>query len=108
MQNAGGVQRVEDTPVDTDTAARIAEFFSALSDPTRVRIVSALSSGELCVGDLSAALGMSSSAISHQLRLLRQLRLVRRRREGQLVYYGLDDEHVVALFEQGTQHVRHG
>jgi ArsR family transcriptional regulator len=94
--------------VDRRAAAELAEFFKALSDPTRVRIVSALSAGELCVCDLAATLGMSQSAISHQLRLLRQLRLVKRRRAGQMAYYTLDDEHVSALFHEGMDHVRHG
>ncbi len=94
--------------VDGLTATQLAEFFQALSDPTRVRIISALSAGELCVCDIAAALGMSQSAISHQLRRLRQLRLVKRRKDGQIVYYTLDDEHVSDLFREGMDHLRHG
>ena len=93
--------------LDEPTANRLAELFQALADPTRVRILSALWAGELCVCDLAAALGMTQSAVSHQLRTLRQLRLVKRRKAGQMVYYSLDDEHVVALFRQGVDHVRH-
>jgi DNA-binding transcriptional ArsR family regulator len=94
--------------VDGLTATRLAEFFKALSDPTRVRVISALSAAELCVCDVAATLGMSPSAISHQLRLLRQLRLVKRRRAGQMAYYSLDDEHVATLFHEGMDHVGHG
>ncbi|MDW8098285.1 MAG: metalloregulator ArsR/SmtB family transcription factor [Anaerolineae bacterium] len=94
--------------VDDEMASRLAETFKALSDATRVRIISALSRAELCVGDLARCLGMEQSAISHQLRLLRQLRLVRARRQGRHVYYTLDDEHIHGLFLQGLDHVRHG
>ncbi|HBY93320.1 MAG: metalloregulator ArsR/SmtB family transcription factor [Ardenticatenaceae bacterium] len=95
-------------PVDLQTADRLAHFFKALSDPTRVRIISALSAAELCVGDLALALGMTQSAISHQLRLLRDLRLVRTRKAGRMVYYALDDDHIEDLYHQGLDHVRHG
>lgn len=90
------------------TAVRLAETFKALSDPTRVRIVSLLSEAELCVCDLAAALDMSQSAVSHQLRTLRDLQLVRWRREGRQVFYALDDEHVSDLFQRGLDHVIHG
>jgi DNA-binding transcriptional ArsR family regulator len=91
----------------SSTAERLAQVFRALADPTRVRIVSALARAELCVGDLAAVLGMSVSAISHQLRLLRELRVVRKRRDGKHIYYALDDEHVGELFERGLEHVQH-
>jgi DNA-binding transcriptional ArsR family regulator len=94
--------------IDDLTAIRLAETFGALSDPTRVRIVSLLADAELCVCDLAAALGMSQSATSHQLRTLRNLRLVRRRREGRHIFYTLDDEHIVDLFRRGLAHVAHG
>ena len=90
------------------TAVRLAETFKALSDPARVRIVSLLAEAELCVCDLAAALGMSQSAVSHQLRTLRDLRLVRWRREGRKIFYALDDEHVADLFRRGLEHVAHG
>jgi ArsR family transcriptional regulator len=86
----------------------LAETFKALSDPSRVRIVSLLASAELCVCDLAAALGMSQSAVSHQLRTLRDLRLVRWRRDGRQIFYALDDEHVAELFQMGLDHVLHG
>jgi DNA-binding transcriptional ArsR family regulator len=102
------VRQAQAQLLDDPTATHLAEFFQALGDATRVRIVSALWVGELCVCDLAATLGMSQSAISHQLRVLRQLHLVRRRKEGQVVYYALDDQRVSALFRKGLDHVRHG
>jgi ArsR family transcriptional regulator len=93
--------------IDLEAAERLARIFRSLADPTRLRIVSALARSELCVGDLSAVLGMSVSAVSHQLRLLREMRVVRNRREGKHVYYVLDDEHVGDLFRQGLEHVSH-
>jgi ArsR family transcriptional regulator len=90
------------------TALRLAETFRALSDPSRVRIVSLLADAELCVCDLAAVLGMSQSAVSHQLRTLRDLRLVRWRREGRQIFYTLDDEHVADLYRRAVDHVGHG
>ena len=84
----------------------LADLFAAFSDPTRLRIIEALTREELCVCDLSAALEMSQSAVSHQLRLLRQLRLVRHRRSGRLVYYSLDDQHIHRLFSTGYEHIQ--
>ncbi|MBC7264894.1 MAG: helix-turn-helix transcriptional regulator [Chloroflexi bacterium] len=102
------VQAAEAQMVDGLTATRLAETFKALSDPARVRIISALAVGELCVCDIAAAVGASQSAVSHQLRLLRQLRLLKRRKEGRMAYYSLDDAHVEILFRQGLDHVAHG
>jgi DNA-binding transcriptional ArsR family regulator len=94
--------------IDEATTLGLAEIFRALGDPTRVRILHALAASELCVCDLAAILGMSQSAVSHQLRLLRSLRLVRNRREGRMVYYALDDDHIEKLLAQGLDHVAHG
>jgi ArsR family transcriptional regulator len=94
--------------VDSLTAIRLAETFKALSDPTRLRIVSLLAEDELCVCHLAAALDMTQSAVSHQLRALRDLRLVRWRRQGRQIFYTLDDEHVTDLFRRGLDHVAHG
>ena len=102
------VQAAAANLVDDLTATKMAETFKAVSDPTRVRILSALSYQELCVCDIAAVLGMSQSAISHQLRLLRIMGLVVSRKEGRMVYYTLDDEHVHQLFHVGLEHVRHG
>lgn len=88
-----------------DAVQALADTFSALGDPTRVRILDALSHGELCVCDLAAVLGLSQSGVSHQLRLLRGMRLVRPRREGRVVFYSLDDQHIMAIFRQTLQHV---
>lgn len=85
-------------------AQALAETFQVLGDPTRVRIVHALSLSELCTSDLAALVGMSESAVSHQLRTLRQLHVVQSRRTGKLVYYSLADDHVRRLFEQGLEH----
>jgi DNA-binding transcriptional ArsR family regulator len=93
--------------MDELTATRMAALFKAMGDPTRVRIVSALSQGELCVCDIASSVGMSQSAVSHQLRTLRELHLVRTRREGRKIYYALDDDHVHSLFHQGLDHVQH-
>lgn len=93
--------------IDDSTANRLSQTFSALADPTRLRLISALSARELCVCDLSVVLGMSQSAVSHQLRLLRNLNLVKYRKEGRIVYYALDDAHIQELFQRGLEHVSH-
>lgn len=93
-----------DRVLSIDRARRLADTFSVLGDASRVRIVHALSLSELCTSDLAAVVGMSESAVSHQLRTLRQLHVVRSRREGKLVLYSLDDVHVLRLFEQGLAH----
>ncbi len=89
-----------------DLVAALADTFKVLGDPTRVRILDALSRQELCVGEIADMLGLSESAVSHQLRLLRTARLVRQRRSGQQMYYALDDHHVIRLFAQASEHVR--
>ena len=83
----------------------LAETFRMLGDPTRVRILDVLADGELCVCDIAQVVGMSESAVSHQLRLLRSTRIVRPRRAGRQVYYSLDDQHIIDLFRQGLRHV---
>jgi ArsR family transcriptional regulator, lead/cadmium/zinc/bismuth-responsive transcriptional repressor len=99
------VARVRATMIGSRQVDRLAETFRALGDPTRVRILDALSRDELCVCDVATLIGLSESAVSHQLRLLRNLRLVRTRRDGRMMYYSLDDQHIVTLFEQGLRHV---
>jgi ArsR family transcriptional regulator, lead/cadmium/zinc/bismuth-responsive transcriptional repressor len=91
--------------LDEYAAAELAATFAVLGDPTRVRLVDALSYGERCVSELSSAVGMSESAVSHQLRLLRSLRIVRGRRAGRQVYYQLDDAHIRTLLDQGRRHI---
>ncbi|MBM3751581.1 MAG: winged helix-turn-helix transcriptional regulator [Acidimicrobiia bacterium] len=82
----------------------VAEIFGLLADPTRVRILDALSHGERCVGDLAAVVVISESAMSHQLRLLRTARLVRVRRDGRQAFYALDDHHVIGLLRDARKH----
>ena len=89
-------------------AAAVAELFRALGDMRRVRILSALIRGEQNVGSLANAVGISESAVSHHLRGLRQMRLVRARKQGRQVFYRLDDAHIEDLFLRGLDHVRHG
>ena len=88
-------------------AEQLARTFKSLSDPTRVRIISVLLKREICVTDLTAVLEMSQSAISHQLGDMREMGLVKFRKEGRHVFYALDDEHVRDLFRQGLAHVEH-
>jgi len=92
--------------LDENTAINLAELFKALADPTRVRILICLLEGECCVHELAEAVGPSQSAVSHQLRLLRTMRLVNARREGRHVYYSLADEHVASLVHIGLEHVQ--
>ncbi len=83
----------------------LAELFKVFGDTTRVKIISALFEAELCVCDIAVLLGMSQSAISHQLRVLRQARLVKHRKEGKVVFYSLDDDHIKSIFNQGLEHI---
>lgn len=88
-----------------DTLHDLAEIFKVLGDPTRLKIIQLLSSQELCVCALASILRMTDSVISHQLRTLRNLRLVKFRKDGQMTYYSLDDEHIKRLFNEGLSHV---
>jgi ArsR family transcriptional regulator, lead/cadmium/zinc/bismuth-responsive transcriptional repressor len=88
------------------TVEEIAATFGVLGDPTRIRILDALSAGQLCVCDIAALAGISESAVSHQLRLLRGMRLVRPRRAGRQVFYSLDDQHIVELLRLAVTHVQ--
>lgn len=90
---------------DHTTLTGLSETFKMLGDPTRLKICLALARRELCVGDLASMLGLTDSAVSHQLRLLRTLRLVRQRRDGKLIYTRLDDEHIEELIRLGVRHV---
>jgi len=89
-------------------AIQLAELFSARSDASRVRIISLLIEGEMSVSALAEGLNMTESAVSHQLRGLRQMRIVRARKEGRQVFYTLEDEHVQKLYSMGFDHVMHG
>ena len=105
--NEERMQGAQQRLIDETTATRLAEVFKALSDPTRVRIISALLHDELCVHELADAVGASQSAVSHQLRTLREMRLVRFRRDGRHVFYALDDDHIYHLVRQGLEHISH-
>jgi DNA-binding transcriptional ArsR family regulator len=94
--------------LDETTATQMAELFRTLSDSSRVRIIAALTTGEMSVGQLAEMVDISPSSVSHHMRHLRQMQLARSRKEGRFVYYSLDDEHVSDLFRCGLEHVRHG
>lgn len=94
------------TPPSSEELAALSESFKVLGDPTRMRLLWALCEEDRCVNDLAEIIGMGQSAVSHQLRLLRQARLVRYRREGKTSIYSLDDDHIRQIFELGLSHVR--
>lgn len=98
-------QAIKNIP-DSVTLQSLTDIFKALSEPSRLKIVTALVTCELCVCDLAAVSGSSESAVSHQLRILRNLKIVRYRREGKIVFYRLDDDHVKSLINQSIQHVQ--
>jgi ArsR family transcriptional regulator len=108
IDDAATLERLKGQMIQMDTAARLSEIFKVLGDANRLRIVSLLLEEEVCVHTLEQLLGMSQSAVSHQLRVLRQMNLVRFRKEGRHVYYALDDDHVRELLRQGLLHVQHG
>lgn len=99
------VDKVKKASMPEETLKDLASFFKVFGDPTRIRILSALFVTEMCVCDIAATLGMSQSAISHQLRVLKQANLVESRRDGKVVYYSLADDHIKVIFHQGLEHV---
>ncbi len=99
------IRRVSSELPGERIVAALAETFKVLGDPTRLRIILALSVDELCVCDLSELIGLSQSAISHQLRILRNLKLVKYQKRGKMVYYSLDDEHIQNLIREAKNHV---
>lgn len=99
------VARVRQAMPEEDPIYEVAELFKVFGDSTRARIICALSISELCVCDLSCILNMSQSAVSHQLRILKQSRIVKNRRAGKVVYYSLDDDHIKELFQVAFDHV---
>ena len=94
--------------LDDHTASDVAELFRALSDTSRIKLIAALVGGETNVGALAKAAGISESAVSHHMRHLRQLRLVRARKAGRQVFYSLDDQHIIDLFRRGVAHIQSG
>jgi DNA-binding transcriptional ArsR family regulator len=103
--NSKGRLRLLAAPQSRQRFLLLAETFQALGDPSRLRIVWALAQGELCVGDVAKLLGMSQPAVSHHLRTLRNMRLVKVRRDGRTTFYSLDDEHIERLLHEGMKHV---
>ncbi|MGG7178850.1 ArsR/SmtB family transcription factor [Clostridium paraputrificum] len=99
------VMRVKDKLPEDETLYDLAEFFKVFGDSTRIKIICALFESEMCVCDLAALLSVSQSAISHQLRTLKAARLVRYRRDGKVIYYSLDDEHIKHIFDEGLRHI---
>lgn len=99
------VEEVEREMPDDETIRALADFYKVFGDATRVRILCVLLKAEVCVCDLAELLGMTQSAISHQLRILKQMKLVKNRREGKTVYYSLADGHIQTIISQGMEHI---
>ena len=100
------MKEIDDKMPPEEELQDLAEFFKVFGDATRLKILYVLLCSEMCVYDIAAVLGMSQSAISHQLRVLKQMDLVKNRREGKTVFYSLADDHVVTILEQGMDHVK--
>lgn len=99
------VEQVQKSLPEEDTLTQLAELFKAFSDGTRIRILYVLLQAEVCVCDMAKMLNMTQSAISHQLRVLKQAKLIKSRREGKTIFYSLADDHVSTLLRQGVEHV---
>ena len=103
--HTGSVEAVRERMPDEDSLYEVAELFKVFGDSTRTRIIAALFEGELCVCDIAALLSMSISAVSHQLRILRQTKIVKSRRSGKEVFYSLDDEHIYKIYRMVIEHI---
>lgn len=101
----GVVAAVKERMPEEETLYDLAELFKIFGDSTRIKILWALEEAEMCVCDIAYLLNLTQSAVSHQLRILKQSNLVKSRREGKIVYYSLSDEHVKQIFEQGLSHI---
>lgn len=99
------VHQIEDGMPSPETMQSLAEFYKVFADPTRIKILCTLFQSELCVCDLAEVTCMTQSAISHQLRVLKQMKLVKNRREGKIVYYSLADAHIQSILNQGMEHI---
>ena len=99
------VNRVRDKMPEEEQLYDLAEFFKVFGDSSRIKIIWALFEEEMCVCDIAYLLNMTQSAVSHQLRVLKQARLVKPRREGKNMFYSLDDEHIAAIFKEGLSHI---
>ncbi|MDI3533801.1 MAG: ArsR family transcriptional regulator, lead/cadmium/zinc/bismuth-responsive transcriptional [Thermosediminibacterales bacterium] len=105
--NSEVVEKVKQNMPDTDELQKLSAVFKALGDPTRIKILHCLKQEEMCVCNISAILEMTQSAVSHQLRVLRNLRIVKYRKEGKMVYYSLDDDHIFSILDEGLNHIKH-
>ena len=105
--NPDNIRMIKACMLGDSDALRLSEIFKLLGDQTRIKIIFALSRCDLCVCDIAETIGMTQSAVSHQLRLMRNMKLVKFRKEGKSVYYSLDDDHILELFNQGMEHVKH-
>ena len=103
--HTGSVEAVRERMPDEDSLYEVAELFKVFGDSTRTRIIAVLFEGELCVCDIAALLSMSISAVSHQLRILRQTKIVKSRRSGKEVFYSLDDEHIYKIYRMAIEHI---
>ncbi len=101
------VKKVREQMLEEKYLSAVSDFFKMLGDETRMKIIHALAHNELCVTDLAAALEMTQSAVSHQLKLLRMAHQVKSRREGKSIYYSLDDQHVIDIVDEALIHIRH-
>jgi ArsR family transcriptional regulator len=106
MTNKNIVNKLINKILEEDTSIELAEFFKVFGDSTRIRIISVLSKSEACVGDIATLLNMSQSSISHQLKILRDAKLVKYRKEGKTVNYYLADNHVEDIYEEGLEHIK--
>ena len=106
MVHLDHVAKARNEQIPTRQLNRLSAMYKVLGDPTRLKIVMALKTGEMCVCDLAALLQVSESAVSHQLRRLKDLALVKNRRDGQVLYYSLDDDHVDKLIQVGLEHIQ--
>ena len=99
------VNNVKNVMPQDDLIYDLAEFYKVFADSTRMKIIYALMENELCVCDIAAIVGTTQSAISHQLRILKQAKLVRYKKDGKIVYYSLDDEHIAEIVKKGREHI---
>ena len=99
------VHQIEDGMPSEEVMQNLADFYKVFGDVTRVKILCVLFQSELCVCDLAEVVGMTQSAVSHQLRILKQMKLVKNRREGKIVYYSLADAHIQSILNQGMEHI---
>lgn len=106
-RDACQVEAIKKENLSQERIVELSKIFKALGDPTRLKIIHSLSKEELCVCDIADLLEMNQSAISHQLRVLRDLRLVKYKKQGKSAIYSLDDDHVLQLFNQGLEHINH-